>query len=246
MRLSRARARLRVEYLLGLRRVDLPTSRCRATLLAISAGDSRQQRALGAGEHLLACPACAALSGPLVRRRRPLAALWPFLGLDHALRWLRRVGGRHPAPVAVAGVAAAAFAGWAVADSTRQETSPPALFVQADPVVPLTGTEPLGAYAGMTVEARGVRVQSEGDERGFSVGESETDRVWVDVHDQTLPPQQLDPEQRVSFRASISVNTEETLETAGRGGPNDRAQLERQGYHLDVRGEAIQLAPQRR
>lgn len=44
VRLSRARARLRVEYLLALRRVELPTLGCRAALLAISAGDKRQQR----------------------------------------------------------------------------------------------------------------------------------------------------------------------------------------------------------
>ncbi len=120
---------------------------------------------------------------------------------------------------------------------------PPALFVQADPLVALTGNEPMAPYAGMTVEARGARVQSEVDERGFWVGDSETDRVWVDVHDQTLPPPELAPDQRVSFQASRSANTPETLETAGRGGATDRAQLERQGYHLDVRGETIRLVP---
>jgi len=52
VRLASARAKLRVEYLLAYRRVDLPTTGCRPVLVSLSAADQRRQRALGAGEHL--------------------------------------------------------------------------------------------------------------------------------------------------------------------------------------------------
>jgi RNA polymerase sigma factor (sigma-70 family) len=67
--LSRARARLRVEYLLELEQAEPPTPRCRPVLLALSAGDRRRQRDLDAGGHLLACGWCARLSEPLLDRR---------------------------------------------------------------------------------------------------------------------------------------------------------------------------------
>jgi RNA polymerase sigma factor (sigma-70 family) len=68
--LSRARARLRVEYLLELEQDEPPTPRCRPVLLALSAGDRRRQRDLDAGGHLLACAWCARLSEPLLDRTR--------------------------------------------------------------------------------------------------------------------------------------------------------------------------------
>jgi RNA polymerase sigma factor (sigma-70 family) len=66
--LSRARARLRVEYLVELEQAEPPTARCRPVLLALSAGDRRRQRDLDAGGHLLACDWCARLSEPLLDR----------------------------------------------------------------------------------------------------------------------------------------------------------------------------------
>jgi RNA polymerase sigma factor (sigma-70 family) len=71
--LSRARARLRVEYLLELEQAEPPSARCRPVLLALSAGDRRRQRDLDAGGHLLACAWCARLSEPLLDRRRTAA-----------------------------------------------------------------------------------------------------------------------------------------------------------------------------
>jgi serine/threonine-protein kinase RsbT len=67
--LSRARARLRVEYLVALERSEPPTSRCRSVLLALSAGDRRRQRDLDAGGHLLTCAWCARLGEQLLDRR---------------------------------------------------------------------------------------------------------------------------------------------------------------------------------
>jgi serine/threonine-protein kinase RsbT len=69
-RLLRARARLRVEYLLEMDGRDPPTPLCRPVLFALSAGERRRQRELDAGGHLLACVFCAELSGPLLERRK--------------------------------------------------------------------------------------------------------------------------------------------------------------------------------
>ena len=67
--LNRTRARLRVEYLLVVNRVEQPpTDRCRPVLLAISGGDRRRQREVDAGRHLLECELCARLSQPLLQR----------------------------------------------------------------------------------------------------------------------------------------------------------------------------------
>jgi serine/threonine-protein kinase RsbT len=66
--LNRARARLRVEYLLARDRIEPPTDRCRPVLLALSGGDRRRQREVDAARHLLECDLCARLSQPLLER----------------------------------------------------------------------------------------------------------------------------------------------------------------------------------
>jgi RNA polymerase sigma factor (sigma-70 family) len=66
--LNRTRARLRVEYLLALDQAEPPTERCRPVLLALSSGDRRRQREVGAARHLLECGLCARLSEPLMER----------------------------------------------------------------------------------------------------------------------------------------------------------------------------------
>jgi RNA polymerase sigma factor (sigma-70 family) len=67
-RLKRARARLRVEYLLALEQVEPPTERCRAVLLSLSSADRRRQREVEAAQHLLECELCSRLSEPLLAR----------------------------------------------------------------------------------------------------------------------------------------------------------------------------------
>jgi RNA polymerase sigma factor (sigma-70 family) len=66
--LNRARARLRVEYLLARQDVEPPTDRCRPVLFALSIGDRRRQREVDAARHLLECELCASLSQPLMER----------------------------------------------------------------------------------------------------------------------------------------------------------------------------------
>jgi RNA polymerase sigma factor (sigma-70 family) len=66
--LHRARAKLRVGYLLAEAGSAVPTSRCRPVLLAISGGQQRRQRELDVGHHLLECEFCAATSEALIGR----------------------------------------------------------------------------------------------------------------------------------------------------------------------------------
>ena len=68
-RLSRARASLRVEYLLAAEGVEPPTDRCRPVLRALSSGDRRRQRELDVERHLLECEPCARIKDELFQRR---------------------------------------------------------------------------------------------------------------------------------------------------------------------------------
>jgi len=67
--LNRARAKLRVEYLLAADGESPPTPECRPVLVALSSGDSRRQAETDAGHHLLDCAYCGEVSGPLFERR---------------------------------------------------------------------------------------------------------------------------------------------------------------------------------
>jgi serine/threonine-protein kinase RsbT len=68
-RLSRARASLRVEYLLLAEGIEPPTDRCRPVLRALSMGDRRRQRELDASGHVMACEACSRIKAELFERR---------------------------------------------------------------------------------------------------------------------------------------------------------------------------------
>lgn len=69
--LNRTRARLRVEYLLALHRLEPTSDRCRPVLMSLSAADRRRQNEVGAPRHLLECAVCSTLSGPLLERGQP-------------------------------------------------------------------------------------------------------------------------------------------------------------------------------
>ena len=68
-RLNRARASLRVEYLLVAEGIEPPTDRCRPVLRSLSTRDRRRQRELDANVHLLECTTCAQLADRLFERR---------------------------------------------------------------------------------------------------------------------------------------------------------------------------------
>ncbi len=228
VRLSRARARLRVEYVLALRRVELPTPRCKSVLLALSSGDRRRQETLRAGEHLLSCECCAELSAPLLRRSRSLALLWPVLAVAGVLKRLGRWAQGHPvhASGATAGVAAVTVA---VVLLTR----PDAGFLRAGPMslLPPPPPQELATRAGQPVEARSVQVQSVVSPTGFWVGPNERERLFVEVL--APPPFRVLAGERMSFVGQLDVNHQGSVERFGLHGP-DAAQLNQQGHHIHV------------
>ena len=85
MRLARARALLRLEFVLALRKVSLPSNRCRAVLVALSAGDGRRVDRLDGEQHLEGCDTCRALAEPVSERKRSLAG-WLILPAVEAVR----------------------------------------------------------------------------------------------------------------------------------------------------------------
>lgn len=241
VRLARTRATLRVEYLLALRRVELPTADCRPVLLAISSRDQRRQKALAVGDHLLHCECCASLSEPLVERSRPLAVLWPLLAAGRLLEGLGRriaTAGRwargHPVPTIGAG------AGVAVA------TVSILMFIRPDDtawlrsggrsLLPPPAASELQALATRPVEARSVRVQSVVAPTGFWVGTSQRDRIFVEIGE--TPPFPVTVGERVSFVGYIDTNHPGSIERYGLVG-QDAAQLRDEGYHLHVEASAL-------
>ena len=142
MRLTRARAALRLEFMLAFRHVELPTDRCRPVLLALSAGDRRRQAALGAAAHLESCPTCAALAPPLTQRNRRIAG-WLLVPAVESLRraWSRLRGRQMYAIAAVVLISVTLL---------RQEPPhafPPLATAVADPPATTTVSVPPSAVA---------------------------------------------------------------------------------------------------
>ncbi len=240
VRLARGRAKLRVEYVLALRRVELPTAGCKPVLLALSSGERRRQEALKAGDHLLECAPCADLSAPLLKRSRPLAALWPILAIGRAIDAVRRPAARavhwaraHPVHAAGASTGVAAIT-VAVVLLTRPEGG----FLRAGPTSLLPAPPPheLVARAGQPVEGRSVRVETVVSPTGFWVGSDRRDRMFVEVLGP--PPFPVRAGQTVSFEGFLDRNHEGSVERFGLHG-EDAAQLRQQGHHIHVEARAL-------
>jgi RNA polymerase sigma factor (sigma-70 family) len=212
-RLARARARLRVEHLLALRHVTLPTARCRSVLEALSLGDRTRQRTLLAAEHLLGCRTCAGLAEPLLTRRRSLTALAPaallMVPLSRLWNWIRA----NPVPTTAGTVGAVAIAVAVVATRSPtpeptaagpSPTPPPTLTVDGTPTLPAARVGPMVRAVGRTAIARDVPVQSVPADEGFWVGRGPGDRVWVQLathgHESSV---RIRPGQRASFSGEM-------------------------------------------
>jgi RNA polymerase sigma factor (sigma-70 family) len=108
--LARARAALRVEYLIAFRRLLPPDERCKRILYALSGADSRRQQRLDAMEHVTTCPCCGPLADGLRDRER--AGIGAIIGMRVA-RWMSRltsvdsnaIGQRLGGPAGVLGAA---------------------------------------------------------------------------------------------------------------------------------------------
>jgi RNA polymerase sigma factor (sigma-70 family) len=254
--LARARAKLRVNYLLAIRGVDLPTERCRSVLNALSAGDRRRQRALDAGGHLLTCAVCASLSEPLTERRRALAGLLP-LGLVKPLGRLRAWVRDHPVQAtastgAVVGAAllAAQLLG---SEPPRQPASAPTTATTVVPagdprltsegraILPLTGRPPLSRYAGDPVRAQGVRVLQVVANEGFWVGTGRRDRVWVQLTGIRESGFQVQPGDRVSFTGQMVEHAPGFARRTGVTIREGADLLDQQGHHVEVRANRLRF-----
>ncbi len=185
-RLSRARARLRLAYLLEHTGVALPTERCRPVLEAMSSGDRRRQERLGAARHVAVCRVCATYAPVLATRRRGLAAVHPlaWVGAASAAAWtaVRRHPARGTATVAVA-LAGAVAAGAAVDAPQPSPRLPPAASAAAAEVTVagrlLLATD--GAAPQGPARAQDVPVSAVPADEGFWVGGAEGRRVWVQL-----------------------------------------------------------------
>jgi RNA polymerase sigma factor (sigma-70 family) len=252
--LARARAKLRVNYLLSIRGVELPTDRCRSVLNALSSGDRRRQRALDAGGHLLDCEVCASLSEPLTERRRALAGLLP-LGLVKPLEGLRAWVRNHPVQ-ATAGTGAVVGAGLLAAQllGGNPPPQPPgaaptttvipgdlSLTSEGRAILPLTGRPPLSRYAGDPVRAQGVRVRQVAADEGFWVGTSPRDRVWVQLTGTRESRPRVQRGDRVSFSGRMVEHQPGFARRAGVTASEGAGLLDQQGYHVEVSAGGLRV-----
>jgi RNA polymerase sigma factor (sigma-70 family) len=270
--LARTRARLRLDYLLALRRVDrLPTARCRPVLLALSAGDRRRQLALDAGGHLMQCPTCASLSRPLVERRRSIAVLLPLVVLWWLWRRFQAWASRRPVTASLAAVSVATVAGLVLVPPlvdrdqaprpapTTTTLPPPAGQGQAGPgggggsgvrlvvpgrsLLPVPGREVLARHAGQRV--RGVNVPTRGvyADEGFWAGTGPGDQLWVQLVGRGESPFRVRPGQRANFTGRLVPSPPGFAERVGMVPTEGAALSGRQAHHIEVAYDDITLEP---
>jgi RNA polymerase sigma factor (sigma-70 family) len=251
VRMARTRAKLRLEYLLAFRHIELPTSQCYRVLLAISGGDTRRQRELGAGPHLLDCDTCALLSEPLDRRSIALTAITVPGGL---LGWIvtkARAQPGHAAVSATGGAAAAAAVAVLVvsqAHHPRPQPHPHAaapapvkviseLSVGGRPVPQPAAGRSLRSMIGERARATGVSVEAVATHNGFWVGTARG-RIWVQLVG-PLRSLHIRPGDRIRFTGTMVGNRPSYPGRTGLGRREGAGLLASQGAHLDVRTTSI-------
>ncbi len=252
VQMSRTRAKLRLEYLLAFRHQELPTPRCRGVLLAISAGDTRRQRELDAGQHLLDCETCAALSEPLDRRSVALTAITVPVAL---VAWAAAKARAHPLHAAgsvAAGSAAIAgvvllTAGHPVPAAHIQRPSPPPtpppvisdLSVGGLPVSDAAAGRSLRSLIGKPADASGARVVTAVTRNGFWIGTAQG-QVWVELVG-PLRPLRILAGDRVRFAGAVVGNPAGYAASIGVSGRGDAQLLTRQGAHVSVNTTRISV-----
>lgn len=196
VRLARARAHLRLEYLLAVRGIEPSTDRCRQVLLALANGDRRQLRRVRSDDHLAGCDRCGSLAADVVERRRPVL-LAPFVALAawwQGLGWGRRLSvGAAVGAVGTAGVAAAVVVAGGGDQSDAARRSPPPAASASTTGPSTTGPSTTGASAppgspgspapdpDPTVEIGGVTLTADPAALSqFSPGPVEADGALVD------------------------------------------------------------------
>ena len=234
LRLFRARAKLRVEYLLALCRIEPPTPACRPVLLALSAGDVRRQRGLDAGGHLLACDSCAALCQELMERQRPLPAVWPLLPLAGLARWVLTRLRRRRARSTTVGVAAAAVVAVVLVARSGDPAACGGSLSVGSSTLGLSDTDELAQMAGRPVEGDNLPVESVPANEGFWLGCADG-RVWVQLTGEGESPVQITAGQRLDFTGTVVSHPDGFSASIGVDQSEGAAQIDRHGFHLEVR-----------
>jgi RNA polymerase sigma factor (sigma-70 family) len=243
-RLARTRAKLRVEYLLALRGVELPTSKCRPVLIALSAGDARRQSALDSGRHLLECSTCASLSPSLLERRRALAGLLPVAALARwgsvAKSWMATTTGKVVGTTAVMGTGAAIVVANLGGEPQPEPKPPPS------PIVTVSGGQEvrpaapgsLDRFEGDRVRAQGAIVRRVLSDEGFWVASGKDTVMWVVLKTNGESGVEIDRGDRVAFSGVVRRNSAMFVSNQ-RLDSSDRERLTSQGYHIVVAADEI-------
>ncbi|MBV9092414.1 MAG: sigma-70 family RNA polymerase sigma factor [Streptosporangiaceae bacterium] len=254
VRMARTRAKLRLEYLLAFRHLTLPSATCRTVLMAISAGDTRRQRELDAGQHLLDCETCATLSEPLGRRSVALTAIAIPVGLA---AWAAGKARAHPVQAAATAAAASAAVvagvlgpqlshpGRAPTAHVRVSPAPVSaavighLSVAGQAVSDAQARQSLRALIGRPAAASGATVVAAVTRNGFWIGSSQG-QIWVELVG-PLRPLNIQRGDRVRFTGAMAANSPSFPVQAGMSDA-DAALLARQGAHLIVSTARITVA----
>lgn len=251
-RLHRIRARMRLDYLLALRRVQLPTPRCRPVLLAVSASDRRRQRAIGAERHVASCATCAALVPPLVERSSRLAgiAVAPLIALGafggRVVRTLKTAPGQAGAAVTAAAVAGTCYGVFAAGHPHHGAAHPPkpagvSLLQAADGtrLLPVPAAPQLRPLIGQRVIAHDVPVQSAVSHPGFWVGTSTGERLYVHITDPQHVSHPVRKGQRLRFNGLLVANAPAFARIDGVTPAEGSALLTIEGAHIEVSAAAL-------
>lgn len=248
-KLSRARARARVDYVLASNGASLPSKRCRPVLLSLSAADRRRQAALRAADHLVECPVCADLSPQLVERRRSIAALLPVPIVARLFGAIRAFVRTHPVASVGGALGTVAVATAAVVASSASPhrliaapTSVPRPSVAAAPtpadldirtLLPLSPAQ-LRHLVGRRVLARAVPILSVPADEGFWLGDSATKRIWVQLVTSGESPIHVVAGRRASFRGELRTHASGFATRVGVDDAEGGRQLTGMGVHVTV------------
>ena len=267
VRLAAARAKLRVEYVLSLRR-ELPLEpRCRSVLVALSAGDRRRQAALDADGHLRTCDRCSRLSEPLRERRRASAVLLPLLAVRDLLGRTGSAIRRNPGPSA-AGAAAVAVAAAVLAAQVGGGGDPgaatpvaqgrPPAATAAPPPPPPASTGPvsgpvtvdgtalgrlappdLAALVGRPVTVQDATVSSVPADEGFWIDDGAGGRFWVQLTGAGESPVAMEPGTPVSFTGVLTSTPADFSTAVGLDAAEGAPDLEARTVHIEVAAVAV-------
>ncbi len=254
LRLARARAVLRLDYLLAFRHQDLPTKTCRSILLALSSADQRRQFALGAAEHMEGCTVCSELAPTLLKRDRGMTVIAPVGLMIYAVRKAVTEVRQHPIHATAGGAVIAAGVVTTVwltspppATPTNSVAAPPLTTAPA-PANPCEGVMSIGgrtpdpsagavpASEGDRLTARGAAVANVPIRKGFWLACGKY-QLWVELRSSsTLPPQ---VGQKVNLDGVIERHVGGYAKSQGLGNGVSAERLDNAAYHGVVAGFTV-------